>query len=912
MLSSNSSANNRVRRSKSSASVQNRRLAASDVFNSELAQLQALAAASLAMRRHDNRPSSSLSSSKKQCDHSSSIDGGYQQSLSRFSDTRNESESYCRAAVTEPTTLPQTTEDSGTMDQNRPNPSLVSPRPSSYRRLRKSKSMFTSSHESEHSPHRSNNNRSTSSGTSRLSRRTLRRSLSLFRGDSESKSPQANRAKANTLPIELAREQFERSMEQKRVANGLESAVTHRPRQDPKPFKKSMRSNGADGGSTPSRYTSTGIHCGSKGRFFSFSIKNSIRRIFGRRPSGTQGESLEQRGTQRDHDSSDVGSSEDSYIDDSSDYAKYREQLMSQNAANAAPSVRSMKSSSSMATFNSRVTSWTDSTAGNTLTMKQFPPLTRQGLDIIREDSDMYTPTPSPGRHHHDGYSIFRQPRDNTVDIDSQRIFSALMRNIDETKNSRQANQASRARSKARSTRVPSVNDSPLTIRAVKQSPRAPSVRHSRSTSKASQSSRSLFSVRSSHTVKLTPQEIARKNEMISKKRSDQTIRSLDLNIVSGSALVQNKSADEWQKEQSECQDDTGSVIISRHPRDGDTPLSPSVYSRTTEVRSPYGLDLDTSDSDGEEPGTATIIDSRRLPYPPRRASQATRGASSDWKTWMNSQMDLIDAAARSASLANPEYTFHGHYREDTQINEPSPEELQYSLLARNTQASHEVINFNSTTKAKSTNGESKENIAEALPIPSSNFSRPLRSSPNGKLSACSTVIRKPSITTSTTHQSFTPLICDSEMTPSPLSVRARSISRTPTTASVPSLLYNKTRPAGDNGLQEDSSLLSGNQSPRGRYEQSISPICPGDSKNLLQEIQFNSVRPRRERTKGTKENKWDSASYRQSERPNYASKLNGLHSTISTKRMVDIFLSERSQPPRRNADDGTPEPAFL
>ncbi|OAL66400.1 hypothetical protein A7C99_1786 [Trichophyton rubrum] len=889
MLSDSSSGNKRVRRSKSSASVQNRRPAMSEAFDSELAQLQALAAASLAMRRHDNRPSSSLSSSKKWYDHSSSMDGSYHQPPPfPSSDTKDESESYCRTTATESTIHPRTSEASGVMEQNRQNICPASPRPSSYRRLRKSKSMFTTSHESERLCHKSGNNQRTSSGTSRLSRRTLRRSLSFFRGGSMSKADKENHVTASALPIELAREQFKRSMEEKRVANGSESIVTRSSRQVPKPFKKSMRSKGTDAGSTtPSRYTSTGTHCGPKGRLFSFSIKNSIRRIFGRRPSGTREELPKQHGAHHDFGSFDVGSSEDSYFDESSDYAKYREHLLSQNAANTAPSVRSMKSCSSMATSNSRVTSWTDSTAGNTLTMKQFPSLTRQGLDIIREDSDVYTPTPSPGRHRHDGYSIFRQPLDNTVDIDSQRMFSALMRNIDETNNNRKANQAPLNKSKARSSRDSSTNG-------------------------ASPSSRSLFSVRSSRTVKLIPQEIARKNEMVSRKRSDQTIRGLDRLDLLSTSISQNKPTGEWQNEQLELRDDTGSVIINRSQEDGDIPLSPSVYSRTTEVRSPYRLNVDSSDSDEEEPGTVTILDSQRLPYPPRRSSQAARGISSDWKTWMNSQMDLIDAATRSASLANPTYAFPGHYREHTQINGPSPEELKRALLARRKQSSREVPSPNSTAGERSTNGEPRANITAALSIPNNNFSRPLRSSPNGNLSACSTVVRKPSITTPAIRHPCTPLICDSEMTPSPLSVRARSMSRTPITATVPPLQYNKTRPAGEGAILEDSSLMNGGQSSQGRSGPSVSPICLTDGKSLLQEIQFNSVRPRREQTNGTKENKWASASYRQNGRPNYASKLNGLHSTISTKRMVDIFLSERSQPPRGSADDSAPEPAFL
>ncbi|KAM5472394.1 hypothetical protein MauCBS54593_002985 [Microsporum audouinii] len=921
MFSGSSSANQRVRRSKSSVSVQTRRpVKSSEAFDTELAQLQALAAASLAMRRHGNHPSSSSSGAKGSCDQLSSIDSGYRQCASLSGD--NESESCCQTAhIAEPTIHEGSL---STFEQPRGkqggfNVSSTSPRPSSYRRLRKSKSMFCThrlpgSNELKHSPQR-DNNRSTSSGTGRLSHRTLRRSLSFLRGNGESKAAPNSRANPPNLPIELAREQFRKCMEQKRAANVPESAITRRPRQNPKLFKKSMRPNGENTKCTPSRCTSTGTHPGFKGRFFSFSIKNSLRRIFGRRLSGTHEVSPEQPDTQHGLNSPNIGSSEDSScFDDSSDYTNYRDQLLSRNAANTAPSVRSMKSCSSMATSNSRVTSWTDSTAGNTITMKQPPPLARQGLDIIREDSDAYTPTPSPGRHRHDGYSIFRQPRDNAVNIDSQRMFSALMRNIDETKNKRIAKQMSSISQKTKSILESSANCSPLTIRAVKQSPSVSSIRCSRPALRGSPSSRSQISVRSSRTVRLTPQEIARKNEILSRKQSEQTIRGLDPNDLLGIPISQNEEINgllQYQNERLDTQEDTGSVIIRRSLDNANPPLSPSVYSRTTGVMSPYQsrIDVNASDSDDEEGGTATILDSQRLPYRPRRTSQAIRGVSGDWKIWMNSQMDLIDAAACSASLGNPTYSLPGHYREDTQINSPSPEEL---MLTQNKLITHEVSSLCSIHKAKAPDNKGKTGLAEAQFIPSNNFSRPLRSSPNDILSTCSTVVRKPSIKTSAIHQPYTPDICDSEMTPSPLSLRTRSASRTPTTASISPLLYHKTRSSVESALLEDSPIARGGQSSRARYGKSTSPICPSDGKQLLREIQFNSVRHRREPVNVTKENKCGSTSYRQSDRPNYASKLNGLHSTISTKRMVDIFLNERRQVTTRGSEDGTPEPAFL
>ncbi|EEQ34182.1 conserved hypothetical protein [Microsporum canis CBS 113480] len=853
MFSGSSSANQRVRRSKSSVSVQTRRpVKSSEAFDTELAQLQALAAASLAMRRHGNHPSSSSSGAKGSCDQPSSIDSGYRQCASLSGD--NESESCCQTAhIAEPTIhegSPSTFEQPRG-EQDGFNVSSTSPRPSSYRRLRKSKSMFcthrlSGSNELKHLPQR-DNNRSASSGTGRLSHRTLRRSLSFLRGNGESKAAPNSRANPPNLPIELAREY--------------------------------------------------------------------LRRIFGRRLSGTHEVSPEQPDTQHGLNSPNIGSSEDSScFDGSSDYTNYRDQLLSRNAANTAPSVRSMKSCSSMATSNSRVTSWTDSTAGNTITMKQPPPLARQGLDIIREDSDAYTPTPSPGRHRHDGYSIFRQPRDNAVNIDSQRMFSALMRNIDETKNKRIAKQMSSISQKTKSILESSANCSPLTIRAVKQSPSVSSVRCSRPALRGSPSSRSQISVRSSRTVRLTPQEIARKNEILSRKQSEQTIRGLDPNDLLGIPISQNEEINgllQYQNERLDTQEDTGSVIIRRSLDNANPPLSPSVYSRTTGVMSPYQsrIDVDASDSDDEEGGTATILDSQRLPYRPRRTSQAIRGASGDWKIWMNSQMDLIDTAACSASLGNPTYSLPGHYREDTQINSPSPEEL---MLTQNKLITHEVSSLCSIHKAKAPDNKGKTDLAEAQFIPSNNFSRPLRSSPNGILSTCSTVVRKPSIKTSAIHQPYTPDICDSEMTPSPLSLRTRSASRTPTTASISPLLYHKTRPSVESALLEDSPIARGGQSSRARYGKSTSPICPSDGKQLLREIQFNPVRHRREPVNVTKENKCSSTSYRQSDRPNYASKLNGLHSTISTKRMVDIFLNERRQMTTRGSEDGTPEPAFL
>ena len=76
----------------------------------------------------------------------------------------------------------------------------------------------------------------------------------------------------------------------------------------------------------------------------------------------------------------------------------------------------------------SRVTSWTNSTVTGNGSLR-LAPLQHNRLSIIKEDGGPHQPSSSAGRHI-GGVSAFQEPIDAEA-VDSQRIYSALMRRID-------------------------------------------------------------------------------------------------------------------------------------------------------------------------------------------------------------------------------------------------------------------------------------------------------------------------------------------------------------------------------------------------------------------------------------------------------------------------------------------------
>ena len=85
----------------------------------------------------------------------------------------------------------------------------------------------------------------------------------------------------------------------------------------------------------------------------------------------------------------------------------------------------------------SRVTSWTDSSMTGSVALRSGP-LDRNRLSVIKEDGGPHQPSSSAGRHI-GGVSLFQEPLPSTTSegqhlppVDSQRIYSALIKRIEE------------------------------------------------------------------------------------------------------------------------------------------------------------------------------------------------------------------------------------------------------------------------------------------------------------------------------------------------------------------------------------------------------------------------------------------------------------------------------------------------
>ncbi|EEH17702.2 hypothetical protein PABG_00265 [Paracoccidioides brasiliensis Pb03] len=959
-----SSAAGRLKRAKSTSSVKSYSSIppVPDLIDPQTAHYHAMAAASVAMKRSNQRSSMDFRDS---CDISSCIDsetdGGFSRAsrprsirfstgdnsskhnrqpfqspnsvISPNSDTAARSDPSFHAVVEALT--PRMSEMSGSGDSVPSVPSV----PSSYRRLRKAKSMFLTrkhafiSSDSSYSPRRAYHY-TDSPEMGHLSRATLRRSKSFFGTETsqQSHSEHMKRLQSHNAAVQLAREQY-LELKQPMQSNGAESILSKRGRHQSKPFRKSLRSStdwDAENCITSDRRPlKLGIlhpsdkNQSSKSRIFSVSIKNSLKRIFGRNSVAQvdMNAPSERQRTRR------LGFSD--FISSDS--------TGTTNFGNRPASVRTMRSSDSYAS-SSRVTSWTDSTTVSTMAARDAVS-DRHRLAIIQEIGAPPEPIPSPTSfHYNDGYSVFRKPlctegnSDNSYGVvDSQRVYSALVRHIDESQHHSEGDVTPRAVTIRRSMYSPSSsvhsNQMSSTIRHIPsevsmKTIRALSVRRSESPSLRSQ-----MSVGSSYrrdALGFTPQEVAQRNENLSRHRSRESLReSRPYFFQSGSrarAAFPNPLVPPLfssYKRAMGSEGDTGSVIISRPDAVERTPISPSVYSRTSgETPRNNGSRRDLSFSESsDERGTVTILASERLPYKPKEyggyanGDRPTRG-SADWKSWMSLQMDLLDATPDSLTISQYCKIPNTHYRESTQINDEmydnKAEEMPPKLHDSESPEEESPQRSSSSSCA-----DRRLPLVELKSFTRNNFSRPLRLSPDISISISHATAQRPSVVA----RSESPRSIhikrgdgDSEpITPSS-SLPRKSVSRSPSSSP---LVYAKPRYSGSAltpvtptkaSKTERSTISVQNTTEEGSLAGKVN-----EARKLTYATNFSSVRNKRDDGRVNNEN---SRGVRRITK-NDLSALGDIHSTISSKRMVDIFLSQRRRQ-QMGVAENTTENAFL
>jgi hypothetical protein len=721
-----SDASTRLRRSKSSASVNRRRKEplVKETVDPETAHRDAMTAAQIAMDRANERASAemrrSADLSRNQSNASRPGVGATPRSQNiRFTDTvEPRRQRSTLQSKTTPVASSVYMPGSNSYTQL-PNVGKGPPlnefgladgygsTPSSYRRLRKTKSMLTPrkrgssvqdlSSQSPGTPRTLRHVKSSVGDHDHGLRLGLKRSMSFLKLSSGNLSRTFKRSHStcehNDAAVDRAREQFMQDVEDQRLRKrpSFLSAPKIRHR---KAFRKSVRSNRTtdygDGVSSEHQQTKQE----SKLRSFSASLRDRVKRVLKRSTSKDNNLPAQHLDASRPHfrdyvNGTESNVSQEEYMVDNhqsgsrgSIYvpSSHKEESLEDLEA-ISRSLRSMHSSDSLrSNGRSRVTSWTNSTMTNSLPGRGTP-IERKRLSIIQEHGGPHQPSSSIGRHM-DEVSATHLPltarhgnEQLNSPIDSQRVYSALMKRIDQEQE--EQNRCKTPRAGALQESRPKYTSSAHSFQT------APTIRQVTSEDSlhtiAPDDHHRQFSLQapSWHAMEgKTPQEIVQENESLDKRKSRIAPQEDQSSFFPFSSEKKPPTTSPFKlalaarrEQQTSSDEENGSVVITR-PSQGDTGFetsSESQYSRTTSGQLPM-VGMNRSDPEiGDEPtGMATIIPNRMNRYPRPSPSlaqlhKARSNASVEWKSWISTQMTDIDRRNSRSSTA--------HYREGAQID---------------------------------------------------------------------------------------------------------------------------------------------------------------------------------------------------------------------------------------------------
>jgi hypothetical protein len=321
---------------------------------------------------------------------------------------------------------------------------------------------------------------------------------------------------------------------------------------------------------------------------------------------------------------------------------------------------------------------------------------------------------------------------------------------------------------------------------------------------------------------------------------------------------------------------DGGSVIINRSPALTGEKDSPSVYSRTTGGDTPTNSDGDDLPEMRGEPGTATIFASERTVYTsPKRESASVSSKSrvqpsADWQQWMNTQIERIEKI----------FPTREHIRETAQFQDDDDEIFknmtQRGLFAAKSSLIAPVQGEGGDHMAPEHNSLTQSNFSR--PFSRSSSLRPVRSSqkiePGFSVTSQSQVSKMDSAAR-LDDQTSPP--APEDQSPSPMRLNARN------------LLPSPESPTPKRKNADHRKRMRTEEQYR-RYSVRRLPIA-GDGKTA---VPFRTLRTQVDNQGLTNEN------VRQQDEPDEMMdgyhKLQDGHSTISSKRMVEMFLSSRRQ----------------
>ncbi|RHZ43256.1 uncharacterized protein CDV56_101583 [Aspergillus thermomutatus] len=575
--------------------------------------------------------------------------------------------------------------------------------PSSYRRLRKARSMFSTRQRSSHVSHgfspdayaRKVNDRE-QFDTPR-SYRTLRRSMSFLRSGQSART--VRHTQSQEAAIQLARSQFQENMVGQPSHQRQSSITMLKPRREHKPFRKTFRTtsgSGMDTDASPSAEQSKRVSSRGKARALSSSIKRGLKRVLGLSKTSTDpGQAEASPFSLQQHDYGPSSTISDADFSHAEEF-DHPHEAMGQSRP---PTVRSVRSNESLATSRSRVTSWADSTVANTIATRRAPE--PDYLSIIDEQGD-FNGRPSP--------ELAARPSPIRPDgsIDSKHLYDALLRRIDREYTPSSSEEVVVGQVKEH--RLIPARTSSLHPRrsrqTIRQVPSDASIATSRTFATANAGTSTPQKQKQRHPRSSMP---SRRLSSAPKKAS----ATLDFSPVGNADEPTAASAED-------TEEDSRSVIVARHADPETLSNSPSIYSRTTSGNSPerkdQTIDLHSSETE-DEPGMVTIYESQRTAYcsPKRIARSPSNGdrvrPSAEWKQWMSSQM------ARFETSVPP----RDHYREDAQIHEEDGDFLASApyQVSGNSQSPYPQTSYLSRSIFDGEMG------TDGKVAPSNNFSRP-------------------------------------------------------------------------------------------------------------------------------------------------------------------------------------------
>ena len=337
--------------------------------------------------------------------------------------------------------------------------------PSSYRKLRKSKSMFALektpsavfpngvSMAGRHFQRQSMRSSDSWGEPIRKPDPRLRKSFSFLRGVADRLPTSNRRYTSHDEAVQMARDQYLRQLEQQRLKEQPSFLNLLRRRKSQKVFRRTVRGSGINSygcavGSpkAPAEVPQPG-RIGQKARCFSVNVRKRLKRVFWHSISEDDTVPAQHLDASRAHYGSPISSFEQArqwYPPVPSPDAELlrrvgsRESMLRTSpvfveAKSVVGSIRSAPSESDLGLNKSRATSWTDSTAANTINMPQH--VERKRLSVIKEDGGPHQPSSSARKVNNvaSGYDAFRQPFRQPVAgtlPEPQRVFSALQKEI--------------------------------------------------------------------------------------------------------------------------------------------------------------------------------------------------------------------------------------------------------------------------------------------------------------------------------------------------------------------------------------------------------------------------------------------------------------------------------------------------